>query len=76
MLGRNGSLEYGRRRWVGPELSLPAEGAQIAVLGRGRAFGRITLVPDVDTGVSIEERRAAVAIADQLGGALAAEVAV
>ena len=35
VLGRNGSLEYGRRRWVGPELSLPAEGAEIAVLGRG-----------------------------------------
>ena len=76
LLGRNGSLEYGRRRWVGPELSLPAEGVQIAVLGRGRAFGRITLVPNVDTGVSIEERRAAVAIADQLGGALAAEARV
>ena len=76
LLGRNGSLEYGRRRWVGPELSLPAEGVQIAVLGRGRAFGRITLVPDVDAGVSIEERRAAVAIADQLGGALAAEARV
>lgn len=74
-LGRNGSLEYGKRRWVGPELSLPAEGVQIAVLGRGIDFGRITLVPDVDAGVSIEERRAAVAIADQLGGALAADAA-
>ena len=39
------------------------------MLGRGLEFGRITLVPDVDAGVSIEERRAAVAIADQLGGA-------
>ena len=75
VLGRNGSLEYGRRRWVGPELSLPAEGAQIAVLGRGLDFGRITLVPDVDAGVSIEERRAAVAITDQLGAALAADAA-
>jgi K+-sensing histidine kinase KdpD len=72
-LGRNGSLEYGKRRWVGPELSLPAEGAQIAVLGRGLEFGRIRLVPNVDVGVSIEERRAAVAITDQLGAALAAE---
>jgi Domain of unknown function (DUF4118) len=75
-LGRNGSLEYGRRRWVGPDLSLPAEGAQIAVLGRGREFGRITLVPDINAGVSIEERRAAVAIADQLGAALAADARV
>ncbi len=75
VLGRNGSLEYGRRRYVGPDLSLPAEGAQIAVLGRGLDFGRITLVPDVDAGVSIEERRAAVAITDQLGAALAADAA-
>ena len=59
-----------------PSSPCPAEGAQIAVLGRGREFGRIMLVPDVDVGVSIEERRAAVAITDQLGAALAADALV
>jgi hypothetical protein len=72
-LGRSGSIEGGRRRWVGSELSLPAEGAEIPVIGRGRELGRIVLVPDWDVGVSIEERAVAVAIADQLGAALASE---
>jgi hypothetical protein len=72
-LGRNGSLERGHRRFVGNELSLPAEGVQIVVLGRGRELGRMVLVPDLDAGVSIAERRAAVAISDQLGAALVAD---
>ena len=72
-IGRNGALDSGRRRYVGAELSLPAEGAVIRVLGRGRALGAMVLVPDWDIGVSIDARRAAVAIADQLGAAFAAD---
>jgi hypothetical protein len=72
-IGRNGALESGRRRYIGAELSLPAEGAVIRVLGRGRNLGSIVLIPDWDVGVSIDARRSAVAIADQLGAALAAD---
>jgi Domain of unknown function (DUF4118) len=72
-IGRNGALESGRRRYIGPELSLPAEGATIRVLGRGRTLGHLVLVPDWDVGVSIDARRSAVAIADQLGAAIAAD---
>jgi hypothetical protein len=72
-LSRTGAIDGGRRRWVGRELSLPAEGAEIPVVGRGRELGRLVLVPDWDVGVSIEERAVAVAIADQLGAALAAD---
>jgi hypothetical protein len=72
-IGRNGALDSGRRRYVGAELSLPAEGAVIRVLGRGRTLGAVVLVPDWDVGVSIDARRSAVAIADQLGAALAAD---
>ena len=35
----------------------PTQGAVIPVLGRGREFGRLVLVPDLTVGVSIEERR-------------------
>jgi hypothetical protein len=72
-IGRNGALDSGRRRYVGAELSLPAEGSVIAVLGRGRRLGSIVLIPDWDVGVSIDARCTAVAIADQLGAALAAD---
>src|SRR5262249_23749216 len=72
-IGRNGALDSGRRRYIGAELSLPAEGAVIRVLGRGRTLGGMVLVPDWDVGVSIDARRSAVAIADQLGAALAAD---
>lgn len=70
VIGRNGSLDGGRRRWVLSDLSLPEEGAEIRVLGRGRDLGRVVLVPDRDIGVAIQQRRFAVAITDQLGAAL------
>jgi hypothetical protein len=69
-IGRNGSVEGGQRRWMLGDLSLPTEGTEIRVLGRGRDFGRVVLVPDWDVGVSIQQRRLAVAITDQLGAAL------
>jgi K+-sensing histidine kinase KdpD len=73
LIARTGAIEGGRRRWVGTELSLPAEGAEIPVVGRGRPMGRIVLVPDWEVGVSIDERAIAVTLADQLGAALASE---
>lgn len=63
----------GRRRWIDGELTLPADGAEIPVVGRGRAFGRMVLVGDWDVGVSIEQCSVAVALVDQLGAALAAD---
>jgi hypothetical protein len=72
-IGRLGALDTGRRHYVGHELSLPDEGAAIRVLGRGRELGRLVLVPRTDVGVSIDQCRVAVAIADQLGAALAAD---
>ena len=72
-IGRLGALDTGHRRYVGNQLTLPDEGAAIRVLGRGRELGRLVLVPNTDVGVSIDECRIAVAIADQLGAALAAD---
>jgi hypothetical protein len=42
------------------------------VLGRGTLFGRLVMIPNGERGVSVEERVVAVALADQLGAALAA----
>jgi Domain of unknown function (DUF4118) len=72
-LGRNGSIETPHRRFSHGEFTLPEEGVEIPVLGRGRQLGRLVLVPEPEVGVSIEERIVAIAISDQLGAALAAE---
>ena len=73
-LGRNGSIDIPRRRIVRGEFTLPAEGVEIPVLGRGRQVGRLVLEPNPDVGVSIEERVVAIAISDQLGAAVSAEL--
>ena len=71
-LERNGAIDAPVRRFAGGELTLPAEGVEIPVLGRGLQLGRLVLEPDPGVGVSLEERVVAVAISDQLGAALAA----
>jgi hypothetical protein len=73
-LERNGSIDTPRRRIVRGEFTLPVEGVEIPVLGRGRQLGRLLLEPEPDVGVSIEERVVAIALSDQLGAVLAAEL--
>ena len=51
--------------------ALPADGVELPVLGRGNVLGRFVLVPRPDTTVTLEQRVVAVAIADQVGAALA-----
>ena len=51
--------------------ALPADGAELPVLGRGNVLGRFVLIPRPDTTVTLEQRVVAVAIADQVGAALA-----
>ncbi len=68
-----GSVEGGRRRWINGELTLPADGAEIPVVGRGRIFGRVVLIGDWDVGVSIEQCSVAVALVAQLAAALAGD---
>ena len=72
-IARDGSIEGGHRQWTGDELSLPAEGAVIEVVGRGSSFGRFVLVPDWNVGVSLEERVVAVTLVDQLGAVFASQ---
>lgn len=70
---RTGAIEGAHRRWVGDHFTLPGLGVEIPVVARGETFGRFVLIPDLNVGVSIEERVVAVALVDQLGAALAAD---
>jgi hypothetical protein len=57
----------------GPDsgFALPADGAELPVLGRGNVLGRFVLVPEPGTTVTLEQRVVAIAIADQVGANLA-----
>jgi Domain of unknown function (DUF4118) len=72
-LDRNGTIEGGRRRFVAGQFTLPGEGVEIPVFVRGRVFGRFVLIPDWHVGVALEERVAAVALADLVGAAFGAD---
>jgi hypothetical protein len=61
------------RYFVGRDFALPPQGLQLDVLGRGRRLGHLVLDPEPGHGASLEERVVAVALADQLGAALAVE---
>jgi hypothetical protein len=70
-LERNGSVSTSVRHLVHGEFALPEEGVELPVLGGGAQLGRLVLTPRPDVGVSLERRVVAVALADQLGAALA-----
>lgn len=73
VLERSGRIETPHRR-VGPdgELALPPLGVRLPVVGGGHQVGSLVLDPDPTIGVTVEARLVAVALADQLGSALAA----
>lgn len=71
-LQRGGAMPMQQYRRLHPEgLELAAEGVALEVLGRGQVVGRFLLDPLPGTGVSLEERVVAVAIADLVGSVLA-----
>ena len=76
VLERSGRIESPHRR-VGPdgELALPPLGVRLPVVGAGHQVGSLVLDPDPTIGVTVEARLVAVALADQLGAALAARQA-
>jgi hypothetical protein len=72
VLERSGRIEAPYRRvGAGGELALPPLGVRLPVVGDGRQVGSLVLEPDPAAGVTLEARLVAVAIADQLGAALA-----
>lgn len=72
VLERSGRIETPHRR-VGPdgELALPPLGVRLPVVGDGHQVGSLVLDPDPNLGVTVEARLVAVALADQLGAAIA-----
>jgi hypothetical protein len=70
-LERGGNVEGSEHRWFGGGLALSDDGVEIMVLEQGHPIARIVLIGDPEHAVTIEERVVAVALADQLGVALA-----
>lgn len=70
-LERSGIVSSQTYRFHRGGFELPAEGVELEVLGRGQPLGRFVLDPTPGTGVSLERRIVAVAVADQVGAALA-----
>jgi hypothetical protein len=70
-LERGGNVDASEQRWFASGVALSADGVELPVLERGDESARFVLVGNPDVVVTIEERVAAVALADQLGTALA-----
>jgi len=69
-LERTGEVEQGGKRFDVAGRGLPAGSVEILVQGRGRPYGLFVFEAATPEGVSIEQRIAALAIADQVGAAL------
>jgi hypothetical protein len=70
-LERAGTIEMSEHRWFDRGYGLPQDGVELPVLVRGVQVARLVLLGDPDVAVSVEERIIAVALADQLGSAIA-----
>jgi len=62
---RDGRLDVHGKRYLGDGFALPDDGVAIPVATQGVRLGQIVLSPDSEVGVTREQRRTAVAIADQ-----------
>jgi hypothetical protein len=70
-LERSGVVETSEHRYAKGEFELPREGVVLPVVGSGQTLGRFVLIPTPGVGVSRERRLSAIALADQVGAALA-----
>lgn len=75
-LERGGQLDQRVWRYRDGGFELSPDGVELPVYGRGQQLGRFVLEPSAGVGVSLEQRVVAVAIADQVGAALAAPAMV
>ncbi|MCU1367743.1 MAG: osmosensitive channel histidine kinaselike protein [Ilumatobacteraceae bacterium] len=71
VLPRSGSLVSPSMHVGIGGFELPAEGVAIEVVNGSTLFGHVVLIPDAQRGSTLDSRRAAVALADLLGMALA-----
>lgn len=73
ILPRSGALVGSSMHLAVGGFTLPVEGAALAVAANGTTFGHLILIPDVRHGSTIDDRRAAVALADLYALSLVAE---
>jgi hypothetical protein len=69
---REGGVMWGNLRWEPSRMGLPSKEVSLIVQGQGRPFGRFVLVPTVGRPVALDRLTVAVALADQVGAAMAA----
>ncbi len=69
---REGGVMWGNLRWEPSRMGLPSNEVSLIVQGQGRQFGRYVLVPTVGRPVALDRLTVAVALADQVGAAMAA----
>lgn len=69
---RDGEVMMAGLRWGASRMGLPGKEVDLIVNGHGRPRGRFILVPSPGVPVSWDRRVVAVALADQVGAALAA----
>ena len=69
-LERTAEVEQAGTRFDVALKGLPAGEVELLVQGRGQPYGRFVFEADAPRGVSIEQRIAAIALADQVGAAL------
>ena len=69
---RNGEVIIGELRWGVHSMGFPGKEVELPVIGHGQVLGRYVLAPTPGEPVSFDKRIVAVALADQVGAALAA----
>lgn len=70
-LERGGTINQPEHRYFEGGIALSEDGTELAVLEQGQQVARLVLIGNPEVAVTIEERVVAVALADQLGTALA-----
>jgi hypothetical protein len=70
-LGHDGRVRWGDLGWGTDTLGLPSKGVTLAAHGQGRVVGTFTLLPTPGVLVGDDRLLVAVALADQVGAALA-----
>ena len=70
-LERGGTINQAEHRFFDGGIALSEDGTELPVLEQGEQVARLVLIGNPEVAVTIEERVVAVALADQLGTALA-----
>jgi hypothetical protein len=70
-MDRGGTVAGGEHEWRESGFTLPRDGVELPVVARGDEVARLVLLAGPDTPASLDQRVVAVALADQLGAAMA-----